>query len=356
MDDIKSLIINIRKEIDSISELAWNEYKTGEIVNNYIADNKNLVFQEKTALVYKLDFGAKENIIIRSELDALNTKNGPRHVCGHSTHTSVLIGLYKYLESSNKKYPFNIYFVFQPSEEGFPSGAEFIANEYFKKNNVDIEYSIAFHTYPSNNQFAIFDAKFGSGDYFEVDISTEGSHIKNKNNIRRVDSIGIASRIAYEINSDFKNDFIINVGTMKGGESPNSLSSYSLLTGDIRSLSVVDRESAHNYLREIISGLQTEFDYAHIELRLSKYYNVLENDKEVIEKLKNKNFISDYREISLATEDFSFYPGKHLFLLYGTGNDIELHNINYSVPLEVNTKLIDEWLKLLEILSDEKLG
>lgn len=354
MDDIKDLIIKLRKEIDEYSELAWNETKTSSLILKTLG-RSNLVFQEKTALVYKLDFGKTKNIILRSELDALQTVEGARHVCGHSAHTSALIGLYKYIESIDLNLPFNLYFVFQPSEEDFPSGAKYVSEEYFSKKRIDIELSIAFHTFPSTKPLEISDTTFASGDYFEIDVNTEATHIKNKNSMNLVDSIGIASEIASKINTTFNENFIINVGVMKGGETPNSLSAKAILKGDIRALLEPNRINAHNFLNELIETSKSKYKYAEINLMLSKYYPVLNNDDLLIRKLRKSDFVLKEKKHSFATEDFSFLPGRHLFLLVGNGNNIELHDKDYFVPYEVNTALIDKWVELLNIISIDGL-
>ena len=79
---------------------------------------------------------SEKSIGLRADFDALpmteknsfnhKSKNeGMMHACGHDGHTTMLLGAAKYLKE-NPEFDGNVYFIFQPGEEGFGGGEKMI--------------------------------------------------------------------------------------------------------------------------------------------------------------------------------------------------------------------------------------
>jgi len=335
-------ILGFKKDLDKLAEVSWKEEKT----KNYIIKKlgRNFYWSKKTALVYKLGKGPA--VFFRAELDALNTAKGPKHACGHSAHLAALMGAYCYLKD-NPLQNHAVYFVFQPSEENYPSGAEFITRNFAPLKKCKIGF--AFHVCPEFQPGEIINPIFGSGDYFEIRINSSGGHVKDKNNLIKRDVILAAGRLIEEINSKKFNDFIVNIGTIKGGEAANKIASGAILTGDIRALTFLFRKNAYRWLEEICVKNQLKNPLVKINLQYWRGYPILKNNRNLFKKIKPILNIEKSVK-SFGTEDFSLYIVPKIFLLIGTGGKAKLHADNFKVSNKITKLLFYNWLKIGENL------
>ena len=120
----------IRRDLHQHPEMLFEEVRTAGIVAKEL---KRLGFKvetgiAKTGVVGTLTNGASSRSIgIRADMDALpihETTNlpyaskfpGKMHACGHDGHTTMLLGLARYL-SETRKFDGTVHLIFQPSEE-----------------------------------------------------------------------------------------------------------------------------------------------------------------------------------------------------------------------------------------------
>ena len=346
-------IFGFKKDLDNLAEVSWKEEKT----KNYIIRKlgRNFCWSKKTALIYKLGKGPA--VFFRAELDALNTVNGPKHVCGHSAHLAALMGAYLYFSAQggsasgrkdNLLKHHTLYFVFQPSEENYPSGAKFITKNFAPLKKCKIGF--AFHVCPEFHPGEIINPVFGSGDYFEIKINSSGGHVKDKNNLIKRDVILAAGRLIEEINSRKFDDYIANIGTIKGGEAANKIAGGAILTGDIRALTFLSRKNAYRWLREVCVKNQLKNQLVKINLQYWRGYPILKNNQKIFKKIKP---ILNIRKSvkSFGTEDFSLYPAPKIFLLIGTGGKEKLHSDNFKVSDKIVKSIFYNWIKIGENLD-----
>jgi metal-dependent amidase/aminoacylase/carboxypeptidase family protein len=233
-----------------------------------------------------------------------------------------------------------IYFVFQPSEEGFPSGAKFISQSFIPITKCRAGF--AFHVAPSSQLGTITDVRMAAADYFEINVTAKASHIKNKNTHTGGDAILIAAEIVRELNGVQSMENIVNVGTIKGGETPNAIASQTVLTGDIRALNTRQLKSARDYVQKLVSR------FPQAQLSLFTGYPVLANDPYLVSLVKQYIPISGVRS-TFGTEDFSLYPVPSVFLHIGTGQKAELHSLAFEVPAELVFTIYNYWLSISRI-------
>lgn len=337
MDENKNIVKKIeifKKTIESLPELGWQEYKTYKYIVSQLGNS--FIWSEKTALIYAV--GSGKEVLFRAELDGLNTTVGVKHVCGHAAHMAALMGAYLYF----KKFPpvgYKIYFVFQPCEEGYPSGAQFISEKFSPLQHCLA--SFAFHAFPSPKANILYNPVFASCDYFKITIHGRGTHIKNKNNLKNKDVLLVASALIKTINTRrFKNS-LINIGIVKGGETANSIAGLVTLEGDIRALSEPARKETYEWLKKQLSKWEKE-KTIKISLFYNTSYPLLTNDRKLLAKVGEIISVKD-TIISFATEDFSLYPTPKVFLLIGTGKEKDLHEVDFSVSIAVTKQIFRYW-------------
>ncbi|MGB9832637.1 MAG: M20 metallopeptidase family protein, partial [Caldisericum exile] len=137
IDEFKEEVISLRREIHMYPETAFEEYRTSDLVYNYLSKLGLEVKKgiNKTGVVAELKVNnAKGTVLLRADMDALpiqeenevpykSRKDGKMHACGHDAHTAMLLVTSKVLTQMKEDVDFNVKFVFQPSEERDPGGA-----------------------------------------------------------------------------------------------------------------------------------------------------------------------------------------------------------------------------------------
>jgi amidohydrolase len=338
-------ILNTARSLDQIAELGWHEYKTTEFLRKNISIKPIKVGfgGRKTGLLYKVGMG-NSAILIRADMDALKTSKGVSHTCGHSTHMAALLHAQEYaitlsheLTSQDK----SIYFLYQPAEETFPSGAQAFVNEC-KDIVKKVSYAFTTHVKPLLPIGTIGIEKgsvWARGDYLEIAVKGRMVHVKDS--YQAVDALESAAKIILgikEIQNRYPKSVRIAVGTIEGGRQPNTLADQALLKADIRLTSdelqsKIKKDLARLYKRVeqedrttinpvYFDGYPTVHNDNFLTLAFSKYIashtNLLVNNKD--------NF-------SFGCEDFAFIsqlmPSLTAFI--GTGDAYDLHEENCTI-------------------------
>jgi amidohydrolase len=335
-------IIGFKKDLEKIGEVGWQEHKTGEYVVKNLGEP---IWREKTALVYKV--GEGKAVFFRAELDALNTSTGAKHLCGHSTHMASMMGAYLYFKENPPK-DFCIYFVFQPAEEIYPSGADFVFKNFQPMKRVKAGF--AFHVMSTLPIGQMFIAELASGDYFEIKITGRSVHVKDKNISGNVDALLAGSEIVSLINGKKNKNFVVNVGTLSGGDLANRIAGSAFLTGDARALTAKGREDAESLVRNTCSKVGNKFKGVKIDLKYFKTYPILKADDNLAKSIKTiLNISGEYR--SFATEDFALFKVPKILFSVGTGGKEELHSDNFKVKDKIALDIFKGWVKIGESLQ-----
>lgn len=341
-NDFKT-IFRFKKDLDNLAELSWHEKKTKNYIINELG--KDYYWSKKTAVVYKIGNGPA--VFFRSELDALNTVFGPRHVCGHSTHTAALMAAYFHLKKNPSK-NYAIYFIFQPSEENYPSGAEFISKSLPELRKCKAGF--AFHVAPEFPLGSLINPVFASGDYFEIKIKGRSAHVKDKNIFNKPDAILVGSELAHKINSKKMPHWIANVGIMRGGESSNKIAGGAFLAGDVRAFTEKNRVEVRKWLKELCMKARKRYKGIQINLHYFRGYPVLKNDSDLLKRVGGVLPVKMDTK-SFGTEDFSLYPVPKIFLLVGTNSKEKLHSDNFKVDKRIAKNIFLKFIRIAENLN-----
>lgn len=160
IQDRKDKIIQTRRDLHKIPELAFKEKKTSSYIINFL-EKEGFSLQTgiaSTGVVAMLNTGKPgPNILFRADMDAVpvdektglafsSTHSGAAHVCGHDAHTTMVLhsaAIIKFLSADLKG---KIRFVFQPAEES-TGGAKPMLDTGFLGNDT-VDYALACHLQP----------------------------------------------------------------------------------------------------------------------------------------------------------------------------------------------------------------
>ena len=243
-----------RQDLHRIPEIGLEEYQTSKYIKSKLSEF-NIDFKDgyaNTGIVAHIK-GSKGNsdksIGLRADFDALpmpeknnfdhkSTNEGMMHACGHDGHTSMLLGAAKYL-SENNDFDGNVYFIFQPGEEGFAGGQKMIQDGMFDDFKIDEVYAL--HNWP---ELPIGTIGVNNGpmmaavDEFDIIVNGKGGHAAIPQ--LAIDPVVIASQIVLSIqtiisrSTDPVDKALISITKINGGTAYNVIDDSVKLGGTIR--------------------------------------------------------------------------------------------------------------------------
>ena len=335
-----------RQDLHRIPEIGLEEYETSKYIKEKLSEF-NIEFKDgyaNTGIVACIK-GSKGNsdksIGLRADFDALpmpeknnfdhkSTNDGMMHACGHDGHTSMLLGAAKYL-SENNDFDGNVYFIFQPGEEGFAGGQKMIQDGMFDDFKIDEVYAL--HNWP---ELPIGTIGVNNGpmmaavDEFDIIVNGKGGHAAIPQ--LAIDPVVIASQIVLAVqtiisrSTDPVDKALISITKINGGTAYNVIDDSVKLGGTIRTFKPDTRSFFEKKINEIASGIaKANGAEAKIEFHLTNKYPPTINSKKESEFAANvaKKIFGDANvnteiDPSMGGEDFSYVlqqvPGVMAFL------------------------------------------
>jgi N-acetyldiaminopimelate deacetylase len=332
--------IDIRRELHKIPELGFKEFKTQQLLLNYISNYKNERVEIKTwktgIFVFLHGINPKKTIAYRTDMDGLpiientglpfsSSHEGMMHACGHDFHMSIALGILTFF--INNPVDNNLLFIFQPAEEG-PGGAKpMIESEIYQLWKPDEIYAL--HVAPELKT-GIVSTKTGTlfAACSEVDIKIIGKSSHGARPHLGTDTIVIASHLISQFqtiisrNLDPISASVLTIGEFHSGTARNIISDSAVLKGTIRALDSNGIEKIKSFMNRIISGVEASFNCL-IEVSYNHEYVEVYNDE-----LLTNSFIDFTREccpnsfqlsdFAMTAEDFGFFlkdiPGMMFWL------------------------------------------
>ncbi|MCF8008932.1 MAG: amidohydrolase [Halanaerobiales bacterium] len=365
--DLKVELIELRRDFHQHPELGFKEFRTAEIVAEYLK-GLGLEVKEKVAKtgVVGLLKGDKpgKTLMLRADMDALpitekneieykSQKEGVMHACGHDGHTAMLMVAAKILARHKDKINGNLKFVFQPNEE--TAGAKMMIEEgVLEDPKVDGAFGIHLWTPIESGKIAISRGAVMGGLYeFELKITGKGGHTSAPHTA--VDPIVVASSIIQNVQAiqtreiDPLKPTLIMFGQINGGTATNIIPEETTLRGTIRYLyrdllenEERPRERFERIIENTCKSYRADYEIKYIVESPPVYNNdrmvdyVFETAKEV---LNNSKDIVNYT--NLAGEDFGEFSDKvpSTFYFIGTGNkdketDYAHHHPRFNIDEE----------------------
>jgi amidohydrolase len=391
-DALRPQLVAQRRDLHMHPELSNREERTARVVAERL---KALGLDEvKTGVgrhgVVALLRGAKPGpvVAVRADMDALPIQEtndvpyksqtpGVKHACGHDAHTAVALGVAEILSKMRDDINGTIKFIFQPAEEGAPTGEEGGAPLMIKEGALDNprpQAIFGLHTEP-NLQVGQIGYHSGpamaSADTFSVVVRGKSAHGAQPQN--GVDAVVVAAQCVLALQNirsrriDPLEPLVITVGTIQGGTRFNIIAAEVKLTGTMRTLSEQVRERAIALMRETLQNVTAAYG-ASYELNFEAGNPVTYNEPALVaETLPTmRHVVGEGNAVAIKpfmpAEDFSHFqkvvPGFYYFL--GVGNKAKgisagWHTADYDIDedsLVVGVKVMSN--VLLDYLDKHK--
>lgn len=245
-------------------------------------------------------------VALRADMDALPVQEatglpfasqnpGVMHACGHDAHTAILLGTAKVLFQLRESLPGSVKLVFQPSEEGPPTGEEGGAALMIKEGVLrDPEVSAIFGLHvapdlPTGKLAYRAGGLMASVDRFRVTLRGRQSHAAMP--WLSVDPIVVSAHVITAIQTissrriDARQPIVVSVGVIQGGQVWNIIPEQVVLEGTVRTHDKAVRDEAIGLFRQLVEQTAAAHG-ARAEIEFSGDHAPVWNDPELVARMK----------------------------------------------------------------------
>ncbi len=354
---IQPKLVEWRRHLHQNPELGNREFKTAAYIAAHL---KKLGLQVQTGVahtgVVALLVGGKPGpvIALRADIDALpvyernnlpfaskdsTAYNGQlvpvMHACGHDSHTAILMATAEVLVSMKKDIAGTVKFIFQPSEEGPPTGEEGGAALMVKEGVMDnpkVDVIFGLHI---NSLLPIGEIGYKSGsfmaaaDWFTIKVNGKGSH--GSQPWYGVDPISVSAQIIEGLQHIVsrqmeltKAPVVITVGKISGGVRNNIIPEETTMYGTIRTLDAKMQTDVHQritHTAKAIADASNATADVSIETKTLVTYNTPELVTQMIPSLQTAagKGMAKPMEWTTGAEDFSYFGQKAPSFFFNLG-------------------------------------
>jgi amidohydrolase len=342
----RDYIVGIRRQIHKYPELRFELPKTIKLVKDEL-DKMNIQYTEKygkSSVVGVINPHLTNLTIgIRADMDALpiQEKNdveyksqipGKMHACGHDGHTAALLGTAQVLSKIRDKINCRIKLIFQPSEEGFQSGAKLMVEDGIMDN---IDVIIGAHVENTIDAGCIGVKKgvaMATSTALTVEFFGKTGHAAMPHT--SIDALAMAVKTYNDIQMIISRELdpfelrVINVGSLTSGDTNNVVPDYAQMKLSIRTFS----EEVEKYICSRIENIaknRAEEVKGSCKVTLTKKLPSLYNDVNISNEIINsackavgEDKVVIFEKPKISSEDFSYYSNEKpgCFFRFGSRN------------------------------------
>lgn len=267
-------LVHLRRHFHMYPETAFKEFATTDFIVDYLQNAGYSVKKTHPTGCYAF-LNVKENaptVIVRAEIDAVpideNTglsfasKNkGAMHACGHDANMAVALVLAKLCQKTKDSLSCNVKFVFEPAEE-IGSGAK-VMIESGVLENPKADSLIMFHFVNKASGGMEVNKDIASAAIGRIEIEFKGVSAHWAASQKGRDAINAACLTSvelYKLNQSYssKYPFCIGIGQIQGGTSPNVMSDYAKINGNLRASSMKDYLKLADIIKDTIEKIQNQ--------------------------------------------------------------------------------------------------
>ncbi|RYH11302.1 amidohydrolase [Tropicimonas sp. IMCC6043] len=346
-------LADIRRDLHAHPELGFEETRTAGIVAAFLRDIGLEVTEGigGTGVVGALRGGGTRSVGLRADMDALampetgtptwaSTIPGTMHACGHDGHTAMLLGAAAALAADPPMG--NVFFIFQPAEEGRGGARAMVEAGLFDRFPCDMVFGL--HNMPGlavDEMAVVAGPQLASSDSWRVTLRGVGTH-GAKPHLGR-DPVTVAGHFLAALQSI--------PGRVVDPLQPAVVSACSLAAGDPKALNVIPDfveigGTARAYTPEVRDQLETEIGrLAHgiaQAMGVEAEYTFIRRIPPVVNdpattavalaaaKAVSRGGVREDFPPSTAGDDFAFFgqevPGAYVWLGNGPARDGALHH------------------------------
>ncbi len=352
--ELEEELITLRRDFHMHPELGYEEYRTSQIVYDYLntlgLEVKKIAKTGVVGLLRGKQPG--KTVMLRGDIDALpqneeaevpfkSVNKGVMHACGHDGHTAMLLIAAKILCKYKDNINGNVKFVFQPNEE--EAGALDMINEgVLEDPKVDAAFGIHLWTPLKSGVVGLSEGPVMAAlEEFELDIHGKPGHTGSPHTA--LDPIIASSNIIQTIQSiqtreiDPLNPITIMIGKINGGTGRNIIAQKVEIGGTIRFLfknEDVERKALLEKFERVINGICEAMNVKY-DLKFIPSNPSLQNNARMVSYIRNAvtetygtdENIAEYR--CMAGEDFAEFSQRVPSAFYFIGNGNELKETMY---------------------------
>ena len=353
--EIEAKVVAWRRDFHQHPELSNREERTGKVIADHL---KRLGLEVRTGVAHHGVVGVLRGgrpgpvVALRSDMDALpvveevdlpfkstvrSTYNGQdvgvMHACGHDQHMAILMGVAEIFAGMKANIPGTVKFIFQPAEEGVPSGENGGAKMMIEEGVLDnpkVDAVFGLHVFPFDVGKVSWRAggQMASSDNWRIVIRGKQTHGALPWN--GVDPITIAAQLVSSMQSIVSRQTdltltaaILTTGYIRGGVRTNIIPDSVEMGGTIRTFDQATRDSIHVRLTRMATNI-AEASGATALVEITRVNPVTFNDPALVartvptlRRILGEANVSEGR-VTTTAEDFSRYqekvPGMFFFL------------------------------------------
>ncbi|MGH7719585.1 MAG: amidohydrolase [Gemmatimonadaceae bacterium] len=396
---VEAKVLAWRRDIHQHPELSNREVRTAKLVADHL---RSLGIEVRTGVAHTGVVGTLRGgqpgpvVALRADMDALpvteevnlpfasrvrTTYNGQEvgvmHACGHDTHVAMLMGVAEALAGMRERLPGTVKFIFQPAEEGPPTGERGGAELMIEQGVLENPKPAAifglhvFSTLPLGELHVRPAGIMASSDFLRVVVRGRQTH--GAMPWEGVDPIVVASQIILGLQTITSRQTnvtlapaIVTVGSIQGGVRFNIVPDSVVLLGTIRAFDADMQKDIHERVRRTAQRI-AESAGATAAVEIEARAPVTYNDPALTARMEPtlKRVVGD-SAVHLATptttaEDFSRYqkviPGLFVFLgVTPRTADSKTVAANHSPRFFVDERAMGTGMRVMAHMAVDFLG
>ena len=342
----KDYIIALRRELHQYTEVGFDLPRTIAVVKREL-DKMGIPYTEKygkSSVVATINPEKSHFTIgIRADMDALliqekndipyrSQTDGKMHACGHDAHTAMLLGTAKALNAMKEQINCRVKLLFQPSEEGFESGASYMVQDGVM-DEIDVIIGVHVENWLESGCVGVCKGNsMASSRTFQIDIHGRSAHatLPQTGKDALAAAVRTYSDIQFMLSREINpfSQYVCSIGKLQAGTSQNIVADHAIMLGTIRTF---DMELDAYLIKRIeeIANAAAEGIGAKAQVTSHLKTQVVYNNPYVSDlvldcakKLVGEEKIA-HMPIKLSSEDFSHYLTKKpgVFIRLGTRNE-----------------------------------
>jgi len=391
-------VVAWRRDIHEHPELSNREVRTAQIVAEHL---RALGLEVRTGVAHNGVVGVLRGgrpgpvVALRADMDALPvteqvdvpfaskvrvTYNGQdvgvMHACGHDAHVAILMGVAEVLAGMRRDLPGTVKFIFQPAEEGVPTGedggaAMMIAEGALENPKPGAIFGLHVFPYPAGDLMYRSGGIMASADVLRIVVRGRQTH--GAQPWSGIDPIVVTSQIVLGLQTITSRQVditaapaIVTIGAVNGGVRNNIIPDSVVMIGTIRAFDAAMRRDIWMRVRRTAEGIAQSAGATAI-VTIDSGPPVTYNDPTLTERMaptlrrvagNDRVGISDPKT---PAEDFSRYqekiPGLFFFLgITPPGTDPKSAAPNHSPRFFVDEAALPVGVRALSHLAVDYLS